>query len=399
MRLGTYTLSVWVRPVTNNENWTGIAGRGTGSYRNYNFWLNASNSATSGSLHYKFKHGSTGSFGPDDTSGILMGSWTHIVGTNSGNPGYAKSFLNGELIQTKTLNDTIGQHQSSDFRIGANPDSGAGNYFKGRIQDLRLYSRALSESEVSDLFNAAASDSGAPVITSPSQIWVNAGVANSKTMSCTVPNPAFPATWSASGLPSGLQINPSTGLITGAPSATNDVVLADFEGGNYGSWTTTGTAFGSAPYTGTFAINGKIGSGAVQTYSSVAGGDGSQGTLTSPTFTINRNFLTVLVGGGNHPTSACFELLVGGSVVFSATGQNNHNLTPHSFDLSSYQGQTGQIRIRDEHSGGWGWTSCTRSCSQTTYLQQSRQATDMEVTTCPPPFPSSPCPPKSIIPE
>ena len=52
MRLGTYTLSVWVRPVTNNENWTGIAGRGDDNHRNYNFWLNQSNSATSGSLHH-----------------------------------------------------------------------------------------------------------------------------------------------------------------------------------------------------------------------------------------------------------------------------------------------------------------------------------------------------------
>jgi Beta-fructosidases (levanase/invertase) len=78
--------------------------------------------------------------------------------------------------------------------------------------------------------------------------------------------------------------------------------LDGFDSGSYGDWTTTGTAFGSAPATGALAnqqpVTGFPGTNLVNSYN---GGDGSTGTLSSPTFTINKPRLNFLVGGGNHP--------------------------------------------------------------------------------------------------
>lgn len=76
----------------------------------------------------------------------------------------------------------------------------------------------------------------------------------------------------------------------------------DFESG-YGSWTTTGSAFGSAPATGTFPgqqpVSGWQGTNLVNSY---LGGDSATGTLTSPSFTVSSPYVSFLLGGGNHPT-------------------------------------------------------------------------------------------------
>ena len=78
-------------------------------------------------------------------------------------------------------------------------------------------------------------------------------------------------------------------------------VFADFEGADYGSWTTTGTAFGSGPAHGTLpgqqTVSGFQGNGLVNSFLDF---DGSQGTLTSPRFTIGRDYVNFLVGGGAH---------------------------------------------------------------------------------------------------
>ena len=64
-----------------------------------------------------------------------------------------------------------------------------------------------------------------------------------------------------------------------------DIVLADFEGKDYGAWTTTGTAFGAGPAQGAspqqMAVTGYLGHGLANSYYD---GDKSTGTLTSPEF-------------------------------------------------------------------------------------------------------------------
>ena len=134
-----------------------------------------------------------------------------------------------------------------------------------------------------------------------------------------------------------------------------DLVLADFEGADYGAWTVEGTAFGSGPARGTLAnqqaVAGFEGQGLVNTY---LGGDAAQGALTSPPFAIERAFLNFLVGGGNHPGETCVELLVEGKVVRTATGADSERLEWESFDLREFAGKSARLRIADRSSAGWG---------------------------------------------
>ncbi len=75
-------------------------------------------------------------------------------------------------------------------------------------------------------------------------------------------------------------------------------VLNDFEGADYGDWTTTGTAFGSGPSADGPDVTGRHGEKVVD---SLGGADSATGTLTSPAFTISQRYINFLIGGGNHP--------------------------------------------------------------------------------------------------
>jgi fructan beta-fructosidase len=104
-------------------------------------------------------------------------------------------------------------------------------------------------------------------------------------------------------------------------------------------------------------VSGFQGIGLINTFTN--GNDAAQGTLTSPVFTIEQNYINFLIGGGNHPypgsnDATAVLLLVNGEVVISATGRENEALDWIAWDVSQYIGQEAQIRIVDQNSGGWG---------------------------------------------
>jgi fructan beta-fructosidase len=157
--------------------------------------------------------------------------------------------------------------------------------------------------------------------------------------------------------------------------ADGDLVIADFEGENYGDWKTTGEAFGPGPARGTLPgqmnVSGFHGKGLVNSF---LDGDKTTGTLTSPAFAIRRPYINFLVGGGRHPGETCINLLVGGKVVRTATGPNDRpggseHLDWHTFDVAEFTGQEGVIEIVDRHRGGWGHINVDQIVQSTRKLQ------------------------------
>ena len=133
------------------------------------------------------------------------------------------------------------------------------------------------------------------------------------------------------------------------------ILLADFEGADYGQWKVEGEAFGAGPARGTLPnqqrVSGFQGQGLVNTY---LGGDGPKGTLTSPEFTITRRYLNFMIGGGAHADQTCINLLVDGEIVRSSAGRNEELLRWDSWEVREFAGRTARIQIVDAHSGGWG---------------------------------------------
>ena len=140
-----------------------------------------------------------------------------------------------------------------------------------------------------------------------------------------------------------------------APQPREVIVLADFEGPDYGDWKVEGEAFGKAPAKGTLEqqnpVSGFAGQGLVNTF---LGGDGPHGMLISPEFEVNRKFINFLVGGGNHVNQTCMNLIVGGKVVRTVTGKANEKLEWAFWNVQEFQGKKALIQIVDRASGGWG---------------------------------------------
>lgn len=142
--------------------------------------------------------------------------------------------------------------------------------------------------------------------------------------------------------------------------AADDIVIADFESESYGAWTVEGTSFGSGPARGTLpnqmSVSGFLGERLVNSFT---GGDNAVGTLTSPSFTIERDHLNFLIGGGGYADETCLKLLVRGEAVRTASGPNVENggseaLDWATWDVCDLRGQSARLQIVDQRRGGWG---------------------------------------------
>ena len=80
-----------------------------------------------------------------------LGVWHHIVGTYNGM--VQKLYVDGNLDNQDALSGAIPDN-GADVHIGYEAAGFSGSPFSGIIDDLRLYNRALSASEVKQLYNA-----------------------------------------------------------------------------------------------------------------------------------------------------------------------------------------------------------------------------------------------------
>jgi fructan beta-fructosidase len=131
-----------------------------------------------------------------------------------------------------------------------------------------------------------------------------------------------------------------------------------------------GTTLADAGWTGTGDLTANlqpsasggdfyIGAKRINTFETgTAPGDDRQGTLTSPEFPITKNFMSMLVGGGNRPADSgqtlAVQLLINGSVVRSLSGDNSGILNWKGWNVSEFEGQNAQLRVVDQATGGWG---------------------------------------------
>lgn len=150
-------------------------------------------------------------------------------------------------------------------------------------------------------------------------------------------------------------------------AARSPRLLFDFEDGSYEGWIVEGEAFGAAPQEaasiasyqgdvqaqGRFFINSHCARQSTEQRESRCS-DQMTGRLTSPEFTLDRDAMTMLVGGGGHAGKTCVNLLVDGQVVRTATGRNNNRMEPIRWDVSAWRNQSAQLEIVDQHQGGWG---------------------------------------------
>ncbi len=128
-------------------------------------------------------------------------------------------------------------------------------------------------------------------------------------------------------------------------------MLGDFEAPTYGAWTATGDFAGTAPHVGG---DGRVGERSVDTFfGAQRDSDENRGTIQSPTFTLDHDYLSFEVAGGAQPSTQV-RLVVDGNVVRTASGHETGTLNWTAWNVADLRGKQARIVIADESTGGWG---------------------------------------------
>jgi Concanavalin A-like lectin/glucanases superfamily/Secretion system C-terminal sorting domain len=146
----TLTISVWVYPRESQKTWAAILDKSHSpdnvTTGNWVIQQVANEKA------FYWGYGSTVRIENSGTQKVnyVVNQWQHFVATKIG--GQVKHYLNGKLISAQTYGSAIISKNSSPLNIGNS--ASWDRFFNGKIDDIRIYNRSLTECEVSDLYES-----------------------------------------------------------------------------------------------------------------------------------------------------------------------------------------------------------------------------------------------------
>lgn len=149
------SLSIWIRMSTNQLNQIAIRNRLYGfgiHYSNVNSGSNRLNKI-SGNIIVDNGLGGFNNYFFVNSQNAELEQWYNIVITYNGD--IFKSYLNGEIVNESNLYPPASIKYANSglgFTIGRDGDN-PNNYFNGKIDDIGIWNRALTPSEVTQLYN------------------------------------------------------------------------------------------------------------------------------------------------------------------------------------------------------------------------------------------------------
>ena len=149
------TLEAWVKPTT-NSGWRTAILKERGNDLLYSLY--ASNGAKPRTENYTGVENTAAG-----TAALPLNAWSHLAATYDG--ANLRFYVNAALVATKATSGTM-PNTASPLRIGGNAIWG--EYFSGLIDEVRVYNRALSASELDfDMKSAVGSSTPPPADTTP----------------------------------------------------------------------------------------------------------------------------------------------------------------------------------------------------------------------------------------
>jgi len=167
------TLEAWVNPTTVSSAWRDVIYKG-----NDNYFLEATSAN-------KKLPGAGGTFGGANvatygTSALATNTWTYLTETYDG--ATLRLYVNG--VQVSSMAQT-GNILTSTNALQIGGDSNYGQYFKGLIDNVRIYNTALTPSQIQTDMNTPVSRSTTPSVTSETPASAASGVAVSSPIAAT----------------------------------------------------------------------------------------------------------------------------------------------------------------------------------------------------------------------
>jgi PKD repeat protein len=149
---GPLTMTAWARPTTLGS-WRQVLLKESASGLAYALYA-TNDSGNQPSAYYSIGGADRAVVAP---TALQAGTWTHLAATYDGSA--LRLYVNGTLVQSTPMSGAVAQ-SNGPLRIGGN--SVWGEWFSGLIDEVRVYDRALSPSEV-----VTDSESGAVADTLP----------------------------------------------------------------------------------------------------------------------------------------------------------------------------------------------------------------------------------------
>jgi hypothetical protein len=145
------TITAWIKPMNNEWAYCIAAKQPSGSATddspgNYEFLVAGSY------LDFWYQTDASGAFTLyESTSLVTLGEWQHVAITlKAGDK--VRLYINGELAGIPAQMDTFGFVNDEPLRIGRIKTDDDAYWFLGGIDDVRIYNRALSDTEIGQLY-------------------------------------------------------------------------------------------------------------------------------------------------------------------------------------------------------------------------------------------------------
>lgn len=162
LNTSTMTISYWMYWSNNDPNYIGISKGGVNQYAGYELNLRGSYNGDNGYFSFSQANSSLNLAGAN----AYRNSWVHLVGTFDN--GTARLYINGALVSATNLSYSYTSQCTNNLYIGTrDPGNQWIGFLNGYMDDIRIYNRTLSSTEVSNLYNI---EKVAPTTTSLSTI-------------------------------------------------------------------------------------------------------------------------------------------------------------------------------------------------------------------------------------
>ncbi|MGI6198362.1 MAG: LamG domain-containing protein [Candidatus Cloacimonadaceae bacterium] len=154
------TVSCWIYRTSSNRT-EGFVGKWYTSPQTNNVFLlynGEGDYKNKGAFTVQYANAYNATTGMQGTSTMPQHQWIHLVGTWNGADGVSKIYKNGVLdnssVKIESMNHTIYYNTSYPAMIGNWGYLWGSNYYMiGYIDDVRIYNRALTDAEVSHLYD------------------------------------------------------------------------------------------------------------------------------------------------------------------------------------------------------------------------------------------------------
>ena len=169
-----YTLSQWMKSsatLVGAERLQGVYAGGSPRDIDFDFWT------TSVMRLFDRDASQSSAFGNISSASVLNGQWHLVTGTRNGTE--YKVYVDGVLMTSETGPSATGAVNTRGWRIGCAGSTAASNssFFNGQLDEVRLYSRALSATEIATLYKSGVGKLRAPNNLNLAAYWsMNEGV-------------------------------------------------------------------------------------------------------------------------------------------------------------------------------------------------------------------------------